>query len=178
MKKRMVVLIGLIMIGAIGYAHFGTVKNTTPEEKVGYTQKSNRPALGAGRGENRLHDQPASELVYAIVVMPTSYLPLLKRFSRSRIARDLKILPAKIDWNDGQPVVTPTHTGLKTSDGKQSTAEGMRSPVGAGDTGRRISENRALRNAALMLLLQGSLKGKLTYRRDRSISSASSSLHR
>ena len=40
-------------------------------------------------------------MVAAIIIMPKSYLPALKRFSQSKMARDIKILRARIEFQDG-----------------------------------------------------------------------------
>ncbi len=40
-------------------------------------------------------------MVAAIVIMPKSYLPALKRFSQSKMARNIKILRARIELQDG-----------------------------------------------------------------------------
>ena len=41
-------------------------------------------------------------MVAAILIMPKSYLPALKRFSQSAMARDMKILRAELEVKDGQ----------------------------------------------------------------------------
>ena len=41
------------------------------------------------------------DMVAAIIIMPKSYLPALKRFSQSKMARDIKILRAQIELLDG-----------------------------------------------------------------------------
>jgi hypothetical protein len=42
------------------------------------------------------------EMVAAILIMPKSYLPALKRFSQSAMARDIKILKAELEIKDGK----------------------------------------------------------------------------
>ena len=41
-------------------------------------------------------------MVAAILIMPKSYLPALKRFSQSAMARNIKILRAELEVKDGQ----------------------------------------------------------------------------
>ena len=40
------------------------------------------------------------DMVAAIIIMPKSYLPALKRFSQSKMARNIKILRAQIEMQD------------------------------------------------------------------------------
>jgi hypothetical protein len=47
-------------------------------------------------------------MVAAIVIMPKSYLPALKRFSQSKMARNIKILRARIELQDGN--MTAVHS--------------------------------------------------------------------
>jgi hypothetical protein len=57
------------------------------------------------------------DVAAAIVIMPKSYLPALKRFSNSKMAKNIKILPAKIKLKDGE--MTAVHqydTSEKKSD--------------------------------------------------------------
>ncbi len=42
------------------------------------------------------------DMVAAIIGMPKSYLPALKRFSQSKMARNIKILRAQIEMQDGK----------------------------------------------------------------------------
>jgi hypothetical protein len=41
------------------------------------------------------------DMVAAIIIMPKSYLPALKRFSQSKMAKNIKILRARIEVQDG-----------------------------------------------------------------------------
>ena len=42
------------------------------------------------------------DMVAAIIIMPKSYLPALKRFSQSPMARNIKIMRAELEEKDGQ----------------------------------------------------------------------------
>jgi len=42
------------------------------------------------------------DMVAAIIIMPKSYLPALKRFSQSPMARNIKIMRARLEEKDGQ----------------------------------------------------------------------------
>ncbi len=178
MKKRIALIIGLILIVGIAYTHFGLARNYLPSGKIEFSQKLNRSAPLAAGSDNQLTEHPAPDVAYAIVVMPKSYLPFLKQFAQSRMARDLKILPAKLGWSDGQPVVTPRQGNLKVRGSRLPPAVGEVSSAAPGHGTRHSSEKRILKNAALLALLQAALSGKVNYRPERSYSSVSSSLHR
>jgi len=178
MKIRFAILIGLILAGGAGYAYFGKADDFYPAGKNEYIHKMKRSALPAGKSKKGLTGHLASDVAYAIVVMPKSYVPLLKQFSRSKMARNLKILPAQIGWNDGQPVVIPQQAILKTAGSRTPSVEKVLSPADTGDITGPEDRTIVLRKAALLLMLQGSLSGKLNYQPNRVSASASSSLHR
>jgi len=169
MKKRYPILIGLVLVCAVGYARFGTAENFSTAEKNEVVKKSKRFAPTAGGSLNLLNGHPEADLAYAIVVMPKSYLPALKRFSRSIMARDLKILPAKIEWKEGQLMAMPKQAVSKAEDSQTPPAENVSS--GSGNAGRTEAKS-VLKNAAFLLLLQSAVSGKLNYRHGRSHSSA------
>ena len=60
------------------------------------TVKKERQTVAVGKQDKN------EEMVAAILIMPKSYLPALKRFSQSAMARDIKILRAELEVKDGQ----------------------------------------------------------------------------
>jgi hypothetical protein len=62
------------------------------------------------------------DMVAAILIMPKSYLPALKRFSQSRMARDIKILRAQIDLKDGQMTAVQYKKPAKRKDHEMKPA--------------------------------------------------------
>ena len=63
--------------------------------------------ITASKSENSKpgHDHP--EFAYAIVIMPKSYRSLLKQFSNHPLARNIQIIPANMQWHEGEMVVQP-----------------------------------------------------------------------
>ena len=51
--------------------------------------------------------QNQANMAYAILVMPKSYLPLLEKFKHRKIAKDIKIFPANIGWDQGRMIALP-----------------------------------------------------------------------
>ena len=60
--------------------------------------------------------KPASEdnMVAAILIMPRYYLPALKRFSQSKMAKNIKILQAQLELKNGEmTAIHKTHNEIK-----------------------------------------------------------------
>ena len=53
------------------------------------------------------------DMVAAILIMPKSYLPALKRFSQSAMARNIKILRAELELKNGQMTAVRQHNRPK-----------------------------------------------------------------
>ena len=53
------------------------------------------------------------DMVAAILIMPKSYLPALKQFSQSAMARNIKILRAQLEIKDGKMTATRQEKSLK-----------------------------------------------------------------
>jgi hypothetical protein len=67
------------------------------------TSKHTPAAVKKQRQAVALEKQASHEdTVAAILIMPKSYLPALKKFSQSLLARDIKILRAELEVKDGQ----------------------------------------------------------------------------
>ena len=72
----------------------------------GETRLASSPDPSAGKKEPNtvINEKQAGneDMVAAIIIMPKSYLPALKRFSQSPMARNIKILEAQLEEKDGQ----------------------------------------------------------------------------
>jgi hypothetical protein len=64
----------------------------------------NTPSPVSGERRHVASAEPAAndDIVAAILIMPKSFLPALKRFSQSKMAKNIKILPAQIRTKDGE----------------------------------------------------------------------------
>ena len=73
----------------------------------------NNPPPASRTHQPAVSNQPAvnNDVVAAILIMPKSYLPALKRFSHSKLAKNIKILPAQIRLKDGE--MTAVHKNVK-----------------------------------------------------------------
>ena len=68
------------------------------------------PITKASNNVNSMTVDEVSDLYCGIVLMPKSMEPSIERFSNSKLAQDIKILPARIEWNDGCMVAIPKET--------------------------------------------------------------------
>ena len=93
------------------------------------------------------------DMVTAILIMPKSYLPALKRFSQSAMARDIKILQAQLEVKDGKMMAVRLDNRVKQRDRRiepinspdtKSTEQFAESPPG--------TENQILSSGFLYLL--------------------------
>ena len=62
-------------------------------------------------------------IVAMLPLMPKSMVPVIQQFSKHKFAKDIKILPAKIEWDNGCLVAIPqksvfAYTGREVSDTK------------------------------------------------------------
>lgn len=93
----------------------------------------------------------------AILVVPKAYQPLLDKFSRSKLAREIQIIPANMTWNEGEPVVVPRQQTDNWADGNI-----IQKNKGLPSAGRQlVRENpkvEALWAAAFMKLLAETAK--------------------
>ena len=169
MKKRYPIIASLIIFCAGIYIHLEVVGRSDAGRKNDSAKISQQLTSRTGVSQTRRVDPPAADLAYAIVMMPKSYLPALKRFARSPMARDLKILPARIEWKDEQLIAFPK----KPVSGAENRQKSMAEPVSleAGTTGPAPSRN-FLKNAAFLLMLQGVVHGQSSSPRGRSPSPA------
>ena len=72
--------------------------------------------VNGGLNVNSMTVDEMSDLYCGILLMPKSMVPKLEKISQYRFAEDIKILPAKIEWNDGC-MVAVADDGSKSENG-------------------------------------------------------------
>jgi hypothetical protein len=113
---------------------------------------------------NSMTAAEASDLYCGILLMPKKLLPALSRFSQHPIARDIMIMPAKIQWENGSMVVIHEKDFARTAD---RTTEAVKNGNVKGNN--ELTQNptqtdgAALNPALLYLLLANAAKGKISY---------------
>jgi len=98
---------------------------------VSHLQEKNEPVvykrpLSASRGlnVNSMTVNEVSDLYCGILLMPKSMLPKLEKISQYRFAEDIKILPAKIEWNDGCMVAVAEDSTIAENGADLDQADG------------------------------------------------------
>ena len=84
-----------VLFGVYGFTNVNLMPMPTSKYKPSEIKKQRQKVSL----ETRARDDG---MVAAILIMPKSYLPALKRFSQSAMARDIKILRAELEVKDGQ----------------------------------------------------------------------------
>ena len=83
----------------------------------GETRLTSKPSPSPAKKERSaviVEKQAANEdMVAAIIIMPKSYLPALKRFSQSPMARNIKIMRAQLEEKDGMLTAVRHNKHLK-----------------------------------------------------------------
>ena len=107
------------------------------------------------------HNQ--EDMAYAIVIMPKSYRSLLKRFSKHPLAKEIRIIPASMVWQEGNMVVHPKSSVIQSH--RRVTTESAVPSINIDSSQKQpaVGNKTALDLALMALFLEGvSHKKKLT----------------
>jgi len=100
MKIYFKLILGLLLITGI---YFGL----STYEMDPISQPGKKSAVKPSRSLQSLVLEETNDVYYAILLMPKSYLPLLERFAKHKLAKAIKIVPAKIGWHENKLMVLP-----------------------------------------------------------------------
>lgn len=156
MPKKYMVLIGLnlVVLLVIFWASYMKAEKEVVKKD---TASFSRPLSDA----KFFAPQAKADMVCAILLMPKSYLPMLEKFKHRKIARQIQILPGKIDWDNGKMVVLPNQVILK-DDSPQMKRITKASREKKNDTQKPASaESKVLQRAAAIYFLKGVAGSKL-----------------
>lgn len=97
LKYKMLICCTIVTIffGVYGFTNVNLLQMPTSKHKPSAIKKQHQKVSLESRAQD-------DGMVAAILIMPKSYLPALKRFSQSAMARDIKILRAELEVKDGQ----------------------------------------------------------------------------
>ena len=160
LRNKHTSIIGLsILIGSVGVLILQLKENNTP---IIYKRP---PTVQAQKHVNSMTFYEESDIYCGILLMPKSMLPALKRFSSYDIAKKIKIMPANIEWDDGQMLVIPKEAILKDINqkiGTMDTEDGRMKnmPPQAKNAG---ANNKKLNPALLYFFLANASKNKIQY---------------
>jgi hypothetical protein len=148
-----------ILVAFVGIMGFQLMEKHTP---IIYKRP---PAVQTQMHVNSMTFYEESDIYCGILLMPKSMLPTLKRFSNYDIAKKIKIMPAIIEWNDGQMLVIPKESILKDINLKidnMDTEEGSVKNMPPQEKNAEAN-NKKLNPALLYFFLANASKNKIKY---------------
>ena len=159
-RNKYKTIIGLSMlIGSVGVLIFQLKEKNTP---IIYKRP---PTVQAQNHVNSMTFYEESDIYCGILLMPKSMLPTLKRFSNYDIAKKIKIMPANIEWEDGQMLVIPKEAILKEINqkiGNMDTEDGRMKNMPTPEKNAEAN-NKNLNPALLYFFLANASKNKIKY---------------
>jgi hypothetical protein len=159
-RNKYKTIIGLsILIAIIGVLILQLMEKNTP---IIYKRP---PTVQAQKHVNSMTFYEESDIYCGILLMPKSMLPTLKRFSNYDIAKKIKIMPATIEWDDGQMLVIPKEAILKDINQKigiMNTEDGRVKNMPPQEKNAEAN-NKTLNPALLYFFLANASKNKIKY---------------
>ena len=101
-----------------------------------------------------------SDLFCAILLIPKPLLPVVKQMSRHKIAKGIKLLPANMEWYQGNLVASSKETFVKKSHSQTERRERVFGVPDKGDSKSPAEFKKRLRAAALLSFLAQETKTK------------------
>ena len=101
------------------------------------------------------------DMVAAIIIMPKSYLPALKRFSQSKMARNIKILRARIEVQDGNMTAVYTTKNNQRQIHKPAPPDSIADKFNVTDNERSLELEQPALATGFLYLLASVHKSKL-----------------
>ena len=158
MKTKYGIFIGFSLVLTV--ALFKTFGSTDSIERSPFAGSSPRIHANEVRLPTALKDE---DVYYAILLMPKSYLPLLESFKSRKIAKDIRIIPADIEWSDGRMVAISKRIG-KNDGYRQLESAGSKSGEDEfRDEFPAFQEDKMFRSPLPLLFLQGLAESKSPY---------------
>jgi len=124
-----------------------------------------RPQINAAQNNvNSMTVDEVSDLYCGIVLMPKSKVPTMEQFSKHKFAKDIKILPAKIKWDNGCMVAIPQKPVLAYDNPEVNDTLGKDVQVNNSQPDKIAgAENKKLNLALFYLFLTNASKSEINY---------------
>ena len=106
MKIYFIILLGLL-VGAGFYLEF----NANEIDPISKPRK-----ISTSKSSGTVHSldtRKMNDLYCAILLIPKSHLPMLQQFAKHKLAKEIKIIPAKIGWHQDEMIVLPKKSILQ-----------------------------------------------------------------
>jgi hypothetical protein len=113
---------------------------------------------------NSMTVDETADLYCGILLMPKSMVPALEQFTQSKLAKDINILPAKIEWNNGYMTAVPQETILVSDNSQTDPPTGKDIQLKSWQTENFTDkENKKLNAALLYYFLANASKNQIQY---------------
>jgi hypothetical protein len=120
--------------------------------------------VNGGLNVNSMTADEMSDLYCGILLMPKSMLPKLEQISRYGFAEDIKILPAKMEWNNGCMVAVADDRTTAENEGHLDQALGKDIPLSDEDPVNFAERDKKKFNPALLYyFLANASKSQINY---------------
>jgi hypothetical protein len=121
-------------------------------------------SVKGGLNVNSMTVDEMSDLYCGILLMPKSMLPKLEQISRYGFAEDIKVLPAKIEWNNGCMVAVADDRSTAENGGRLDQALGKDIPFSDEDPENFAERDKKKFNPALLYyFLANASKSQINY---------------
>ena len=121
-------------------------------------------SVKGGLNVNSMTVDEMSDLYCGILLMPKSMLPKLEQISRYGFAEDIKILPAKMEWNNGCMVAVADDRSTAENGGHLDQALGKDIPFSDEDPENFAERDKKKFNPALLYyFLANASKSQINY---------------
>lgn len=121
-------------------------------------------SVNRGSNVNSMTSDEVSDLYCGILLMPKSMAPKLEQISRYGFAEDIKILPAKIEWNKGYMVAVAEEDSIPHNKVQPGQVYGNDVLLKDTDPENIAAKDMKKLNAALLYyFLANASKGQINY---------------
>ena len=147
-KYKVLICIGIlaVLFGFYGYkigeTRLASIPDPVPAKKQPKTVQVEKQAK-------------SDDMVAAILIMPKSYLPALKRFSQSPMARNIKIMPAEVKIKDGKMTAVRKEEHVKPQKRQNKPANKPVAAPSLADSHLALDREKQIVSAGFLYLLSG-----------------------
>ena len=148
MKIHFYLLLGLL-VSAGFYLGF----NENEKDPISKSKKVSAGRIGGTNPSPAFIEK--NNIYCAILLMPKSYLPMLRQFAKHKLAKDIQIIPAEINWHEDNMIVLPQKSKLQNKSYPAKSGGPHRHPTNLAAVSPEPEFRAKIRTAAFLTLLAG-----------------------
>ena len=100
-----------LLLGLLVAAGFYLGFNENEKDPISKPKKVSADRIGGANPSPASREK--NDVYCAILLMPKSYLPMLRQFAKHKLAKDIQIIPAEIGWDEDDMIVLPQKSKLQ-----------------------------------------------------------------